>query len=164
MNKVLGYIDKAKAAGATVLCGGYRIEHTEALAKGNFVAPTILVDCSDSMPNVTDEIFGPVMSILVFDTEEEVLQRANNTTYGLGGGVFTQNLQTAHRVVHNLQCGICWINTWGDSPAAMPVGGYKASGIGRENGPETLRQYTQTKSIFVSLQPLASAFTEEDED
>mmetsp|Transcript_20274 Transcript_20274/g.33936 ORF Transcript_20274/g.33936 Transcript_20274/m.33936 type:complete len:493 (+) Transcript_20274:57-1535(+) len=162
LEKVLGYIEQAKAAGATLLCGGTRVATSEATVNGNFVAPTIFVDCKDDMPNVKDEIFGPVMSVLVFDTQEEAILRANNTTYGLGAGVFTQNLQTAHQVVHNLQAGICWVNTWGDSPAEMPVGGYKLSGIGRENGPETLRLYTQTKSVFVSLSTYPSAFADLD--
>ncbi len=80
-----------------------------------------------------------------------MIARANNTDYGLAAGVFTQNLSRAHRVIHQIQAGICWINTWGDSPAEMPVGGYKLSGIGRENGVETLKHYTQTKSVLVHL-------------
>ncbi|ADT85600.1 betaine aldehyde dehydrogenase [Vibrio furnissii NCTC 11218] len=86
-----------------------------------------------------------------FNDEQEVIQRANNTHYGLAAGVFTQNLSRAHRVIHQLEAGICWINTWGDSPAPMPVGGYKLSGVGRENGIETLSHYTQTKSVLVEL-------------
>ena len=86
-----------------------------------------------------------------FSDEDEVIARANNTDYGLAAGVFTQNLSRAHRVIHQIQAGICWINTWGDSPAEMPVGGYKLSGIGRENGVETLKHYTQTKSVLVHL-------------
>lgn len=159
MEKVLGYIEKAKTAGATVVCGGEQITEGP-LSKGNFVSPAILADCTDEMPNVTDEIFGAVMSILIFDTEEEVVHRANATSFGLAGGVWTQDLGIAHRVVHQLEAGICWINSWGDSPAEMPVGGYKASGIGRENGPETLRQYTQTKSVFVNLSEFPSAFAD----
>lgn len=157
--KVLGYIEKAKAAGATVAYGGSRAEvGSGPLANGNFVTPTILTDCTDDMPNVREEIFGPVMSVLIFDSEEEALRRANDTTFGLAGGVFTQNISRAHRAVHKLEAGICWINSWGDSPAEMAVGGYKASGIGRENGPETLRHYTQTKAVFVKLSEYPSAF------
>ena len=89
--------------------------------------------------------------MLKFSDEDEVIARANNTDYGLAAGVFTQNLSRAHRVIHQIQAGICWINTWGDSPAEMPVGGYKLSGIGRENGVETLKHYTQTKSVLVHL-------------
>lgn len=150
LEKVLGAISSAKESGATLLTGGFQVTE-RGLEKGCFVAPTVFVDCGDEMPHVQNEIFGPVMSVLVFDDEDEVIARANNTQYGLAAGVFTQNLSKAHSVIHQLQAGICWINTWGNSPAEMPVGGYKLSGIGRENGQETLLHYTQTKSVFVEL-------------
>ena len=98
------------------------------------------------------------MSILAFDTEDEVIRRANDTDYGLAAGVMTQDLNRAHRVIHQLQAGICWINTWGESPAEMPVGGYKQSGVGRENGLMTLQTYTRTKSIQVELGNYTSVF------
>ena len=150
LEKVLSYIEAAKTAGATLVCGGERVTEN-GLEAGNFVQPTVFSDCTDEMPNVTDEIFGPVMSILKFDTEEEVIERANNTDFGLAAGIFTTDFARAHRVIAKLQAGICWINTWGSSPAQMPVGGYKQSGIGRENGMETLTQYTQVKSVYVEL-------------
>ncbi len=150
MQKVLGYIQAAKDAGARVVCGGEQATEN-GLDKGAFVKPTVFADCTDDMPNVTDEIFGPVMSVLKFSDEEEVIQRANNTRYGLAAGVFTKDISRAHRVINRLQAGICWINTWGASPAEMPVGGYKESGIGRENGVETLKHYTQVKSVLVEL-------------
>ncbi|WP_076590523.1 betaine-aldehyde dehydrogenase [Vibrio ostreicida] len=150
LNKVLNAIEQAKQSGATLLTGGYRITQN-GLDRGNFVAPTVFTDCDDSMAHVESEIFGPVMSVLKFDEESEVIQRANATDYGLAAGVFTQDLARAHRVIHQMQAGICWVNTWGDSPAEMPVGGYKHSGVGRENGPETLRHYTQTKSVLIEL-------------
>ena len=150
LSKVLSAIESAKASKATLLTGGYQVKEN-GLDKGNFVAPTVFIDCDDDMEHVKGEIFGPVMSVLKFSQESEVIQRANNTDYGLAAGVFTQNLPRAHRVIHQLQAGICWVNTWGDSPAEMPVGGYKHSGIGRENGPETLRHYTQTKSVLIEL-------------
>lgn len=150
LEKVLGAISSANESGATLLTGGFQVTE-RGLEKGCFVAPTVFVDCRDEMPHVQNEIFGPVMSVLVFDDEDEVIARANNTQYGLAAGVFTQNLSKAHSVIHQLQAGICWINTWGNSPAEMPVGGYKLSGIGRENGQETLLHYTQTKSVFVEL-------------
>jgi betaine-aldehyde dehydrogenase len=106
------------------------------------------------MPNVKDEIFGPVMAVLRFSDEIEVIKRANNTRYGLAAGVFTRDISRAHRVIAALEAGICWINTWGASPAEMPVGGYKESGVGRENGLQTLYKYTQTKSIYVQLEPM----------
>ncbi|EGU56014.1 betaine aldehyde dehydrogenase [Vibrio nigripulchritudo ATCC 27043] len=150
LSKVLNAIEDAKNNGATLLTGGHQLTEN-GLDKGNFVAPTVFVDCDDSMQHVQSEIFGPVMSVLKFSDEQDVIKRANDTTYGLAAGVFTQNLSRAHRVIHQLQAGICWVNTWGDSPAEMPVGGYKHSGIGRENGPETLRHYTQTKSVLIEL-------------
>lgn len=150
MEKVLGFIDAAKAAGARLVCGGERATEN-GLDKGNFVKPTVFADCTDEMPNVKEEIFGPVMSILKFSDEEEVIRRANDTEYGLAAGVFTKDFSRAHRVIAQMQAGICWINTWGASPAEMPVGGYKQSGLGRENGIETLNHYTQTKSVFVEL-------------
>ena len=157
LGKVLGAIEQAKQSGATLLTGGYQVTEN-GLDKGNFVVPTVFVDCSDEMPHVQQEIFGPVMSVLKFKGEEEVVRRANATGYGLAAGVFTQDISRAHRVIHQMQAGICWINTWGNSPAEMPVGGYKQSGIGRENGPETLLSYTQTKSIFIELGDFESPY------
>ncbi len=157
LNKVLTAIEQAKTSQATLLTGGYQVTDN-GLDKGNFVAPTVFIDCTDDMPHVQQEIFGPVMSVLKFSDEDEVIAHANGTQYGLAAGVFTQNLSRAHRVIHQLQAGICWINTWGDSPAEMPVGGYKHSGIGRENGIETLKHYTQTKSILVELDDFASPY------
>ncbi|OOF11310.1 MULTISPECIES: betaine-aldehyde dehydrogenase [Salinivibrio] len=157
LEKVMTAIQGAKASGATLLTGGERLMEN-GLDKGNFVAPTIFTDCDDSMAHVRDEIFGPVMSVLRFSDEEEVIRRANNTHYGLAAGIFTQNLSRAHRVIHQLEAGICWVNTWGDSPAEMPVGGYKQSGIGRENGVETLTHYTQTKSVLIELGDFASPY------
>jgi betaine-aldehyde dehydrogenase len=107
---------------------------------------------------VKEEIFGPVMCILGFEDEAEVIRRANNTPYGLAAGLMTVDLNRAHRVIHQLDAGICWINTWGESAAEMPVGGYKQSGVGRENGLETLRHYTRNKSIQVELGDYASVF------
>ncbi|CAE6942311.1 betaine-aldehyde dehydrogenase [Vibrio sp. B1FLJ16] len=155
--KVLSAIEEAKASGATLLTGGYKVTDN-GLAGGNFVAPTVFVDCDDSMTVVQQEIFGPVMSVLKFSDEAEVIERANDTEYGLAAGVFTQNLSRAHRVIHKIQAGICWVNAWGDSPAEMPVGGYKQSGIGRENGVETLKHYTQTKSVLVQLSDFESPY------
>ena len=103
------------------------------------------------MKIVREEIFGPVMSILDFESEDEVIARANDTHYGLAAGVVTENLSRAHRTIHRLEAGICWINTWGESPAEMPVGGYKQSGVGRENGITTLEHYTRIKSVQVGF-------------
>jgi len=157
MNKVLGYIQAAKDAGATLLCGGYQVTEN-GLDKGAFVAPTVFTNCTDDMPQVQEEIFGPVMSVLSFTDEDEVIKRANATKFGLAAGVFTKDFARAHRVINQMQAGICWINAWGSSPAEMPVGGYKESGVGRENGIDTLYHYTQTKSVFVDLNDIQNPY------
>jgi betaine-aldehyde dehydrogenase len=157
MEKVLGYIAQGQAEGARLLIGGERVTQGE-LAKGNFVAPTVFTDCRDDMAIAREEIFGPVMSILAYADEDEVVRRANDTEYGLAAGVVTRDLARAHRMIHRLEAGICWINTWGESPAEMPVGGYKHSGVGRENGLTTLGHYTRIKSVQVELGDYASIF------
>ena len=157
MQNVLRYIALGVSEGARLLVGGKRAEEG-ALAKGAYVQPTVFTDCTDNMTIVREEIFGPVMSILTYDDEGEVIRRANDTTYGLAAGVLTEDLARAHRVIHQLQAGICWINTWGESPAEMPVGGYKQSGVGRENGLVTLQNYTRIKSIQVELGNYTSVF------
>ncbi|MCE9632921.1 MAG: betaine-aldehyde dehydrogenase [Methylophilales bacterium] len=157
MENVLKYIALGVKEGARLLTGGGRVKDG-ALAHGNYVRPTVFTDCTDDMTIVREEIFGPVMSILSYDDEDEVIRRANDTHYGLAAGVMTENLSRAHRVIHQLQAGICWINTWGESPAEMPVGGYKQSGVGRENGLMTLQNYTRVKSIQVELGSYTSVF------
>jgi betaine-aldehyde dehydrogenase len=157
MERVLGYIDKGRSEGARLLIGGARVTDGD-YAKGAYVAPTVFTDCTDAMTITREEIFGPVMSILIYDDEEEVIRRANDTTYGLAAGVVTRDLNRAHRVIHQLEAGICWINTWGESPAEMPVGGYKQSGVGRENGLVTLGHYTRIKSVQLEMGDYASVF------
>lgn len=157
LRKVLGYIESGRREGARLLAGGARITEGE-FARGQYVAPTVFTDCRDDMRVVREEIFGPVMSLLAFDDEDEAIARANNTEYGLAAGVVTENLSRAHRVIHRLEAGICWINTWGESPAEMPVGGYKQSGVGRENGITTLEHYTRIKSVQVELGPYQPVF------
>lgn len=156
-DSVIRYIDSGKREGATLLIGGCSLTEG-ALANGAYVAPTVFTHCRDDMQIVREEIFGPVMSILSYQSEEEVIRRANDTEYGLAAGVVTQDLNRAHRVIHQLQAGICWINTWGESAPEMPVGGYKHSGVGRENGISTLEHYTQIKSIQVELGSFNSVF------
>lgn len=157
LEKVLGYIAQGQAQGARLLIGGERVTQGE-LAKGNFVAPTVFTDCRDDMAIAREEIFGPVMSILAYADEDEVVRRANDTEFGLAAGVVTRDLARAHRIIHRLEAGICWINTWGESAAEMPVGGYKQSGVGRENGLTTLGHYTRIKSVQVELGDYASIF------
>ena len=154
---VLSYIAKGKTEGATLLCGGEALQPKDA-PNGYFVAPTVFTDCDDNMSICREEIFGPVMAVLTFENEDEVIARANNTHLGLAAGVFTQDITRAHRVIHQMQAGICWINSYGLSPVEMPVGGYKQSGIGRENGLATLKAFTQLKSVYVGLAPLDSPF------
>lgn len=156
MEKVLSYINSGKQQGAKLLIGGERA--TGELAQGAYVQPTVFTDCSDDMRIVQEEIFGPVMSILSYETEEEVIRRANNTPFGLAAGVVSPDINKAHRIIHQIEAGICWINTWGESPAEMPVGGYKQSGVGRENGISTLAHYTRVKSIQVELGDYHSIF------
>ena len=155
--KVLSYIETGKREGAKLLAGGHALKPNNS-PNGYFIAPTIFGDCRDEMTICQEEIFGPVMAVLPFDDEDEVIRRANNTRLGLAAGVFTQDITRAHRVIHKMQAGICWINAYGASPAEMPVGGYKMSGIGRENGSETLKAYTQLKAVYVGMQPLESPF------
>lgn len=157
LEKVLSYLEIGQQEGARLLAGGSRMNEGD-FAKGAWAAATVFTDCTDDMRIVREEIFGPVMSILVFDDEEEVIRRANDTHYGLAAGLFTEGLNRAHRVIHRLEAGICWINTWGDSPAEMPVGGYKQSGIGRENGLSTLDHYTQIKSVQIEMGPFPAVF------
>ncbi|GLY60895.1 betaine-aldehyde dehydrogenase [Pectobacterium brasiliense] len=154
---VLRYIESGKREGARVLVGGEPMTD-EKYAQGAFVAPTVFTDCRDDMKIVREEIFGPVMSILMYQNEDEVIRRANESEYGLAAGIVTRDLNRAHRVIHQLEAGICWINTWGESPAEMPVGGYKHSGVGRENGITTLEHYTQIKSVQVELGEFRSVF------
>ena len=156
--KVLAYIKSANTEGATQLCGHTMPDLPNQNQEGFFLPPTVFTNCTDDMTLVREEVFGPVMAVLDFDTEAEVIQRANATRFGLAAGVFTKDIQRAHRVIHKIKAGICWINAYGSSPAQMPVGGYKQSGIGRENGLETIRHYTQVKSVYVGMGPLDSPF------
>jgi betaine-aldehyde dehydrogenase len=150
MQKVLSYLERGRAEGARVLTGGMRLTTGE-LAKGNFVAPTVFDNCRDDMAIVREEIFGPVMSVLEFEDEEEVIERANGTQFGLAAGVFTNDLTRAHRVIARLQAGTCWINQYNVTPIELPFGGVKLSGLGRENGRAAIEHYTQLKSVYVAM-------------
>jgi betaine-aldehyde dehydrogenase len=150
MEKVLAYIARGRAEGARVLTGGYRVT-TADLANGFFVAPTVFDGCHDDMAIVREEIFGPVMAVLEFDDEEEVIARANATDYGLAAGVFTNDLTRAHRVIARLEAGTCWINQYNITPIELPFGGVKLSGLGRENGRAAIEHYTQLKSVYVAM-------------
>jgi betaine-aldehyde dehydrogenase len=150
MHKVLSYLERGRAEGARVLTGGMRVT-TGDLAKGYFVAPTVFDGCRDDMAIVREEIFGPVMSVLEFEDEAEVIERANATEFGLAAGVFTNDLTRAHRVIARLQAGTCWINQYNVTPIELPFGGVKLSGLGRENGRAAIEHYTQLKSVYVAM-------------
>ena len=157
MTKVLGYIARGRAEGARLLVGGQRLSDGE-LGRGFFVAPTIFEGCRDDMTIVREEIFGPVMSVLEFDDEDEVITRANATDFGLSAAVFTRDLARAHRVIARLQAGTCWINHYNVTPIELPFGGIKLSGLGRENGRAALEHYTQLKSVYVALGDIESPY------
>jgi betaine-aldehyde dehydrogenase len=150
MEKVLGYIARGRAEGARLLSGGYRVT-TSDLANGCFVAPAVFADCHDGMAIAREEIFGPVMAVLDFEDEDEVVARANATDFGLAAGVFTRDLTRAHRVIARLEAGTCWINHYNVTPIELPFGGVKLSGLGRENGRAAIEHYTQLKSVYVAL-------------
>jgi len=118
---------------------------------GYWVRPTIFTDCTDEMRIVKEEIFGPVMSILTYSSVEEVVRRANDTSLGLAAGVFTKDLNAAHKVIAQLEAGITWINSWGESPAEMSVGGWKMSGVGVENGRRGIEAWVRNKSTLVDM-------------
>jgi betaine-aldehyde dehydrogenase len=157
MRRVLDYIARGKAEGANLVLGGERVTRGD-LAKGFFVAPTVFDACRDDMTIVREEIFGPVMAVLDFEDEDEVIERANATEYGLSAGVFTNDLARAHRVIAKLQAGTCWINHYNITPVELPFGGVKMSGLGRENGRAAIEHYTQLKSVYVALGDVDSPY------
>jgi len=150
MQKVLGYVERGRAEGARLLIGGHRVT-AGGLQRGYFVAPAIFDDCRDDMSIVREEIFGPLMSVLEFDDERDVIERANATEFGLAAGVFTNDLTRGHRVIAQLQAGTCWINHYNVTPIELPFGGVKSSGLGRENGRAAIEHYSQLKSVYVAM-------------
>jgi betaine-aldehyde dehydrogenase len=157
MHKVLGCIARGRAQGARLVTGGARVTSGD-LASGFFVAPTVFDECHDDMDIVRQEIFGPVMSVLGFEDEDEVVARANATEFGLAAGVFTNDLTRAHRVIARLQAGTCWINHYNVTPVELPFGGVKMSGLGRENGRAAIEHYTQLKSVYVAMGDIAAPY------
>ena len=152
MDKVLAYIQSGIDEGAHLVCGGHR--YTEGSCKdGFFVEPTIFDQCTPDMKIVKEEIFGPVLSVLTFDTEEEAIALANDTEYGLAGGVITNDGARALRVIKELRCGITWINASQPTYCQAPWGGYKKSGLGRELGVYGMEEYQETKQININLHP-----------
>ena len=153
LDLVMGHIDRARGEGVRLIAGGRRLT-AGAFANGLFVEPTIFEAADDSAAIVRDEVFGPVMTVLGFDDEDEVVARANDTEFGLAAGVFTQDITRAHRVIASLDAGTCWINQYNITPVEMPFGGVKASGIGRENGLAAIEHYTRIKSVYVAMAPI----------
>ena len=147
-DRVLDYLRSGVDEGARLVCGGDAVT-MQGMEAGWFVAPTIFADVQDDMRIAREEIFGPVMSVLSFSDEEEVIARANATPFGLAAGVFTRDLARGHRVVARLQAGTCWINAYNLTPAGMPFGGVRQSGFGRENARAALDSYSQIKSVYV---------------
>ncbi len=147
------FISKGKEEGARLICGGKRLDQP-----GFWITPVIFSDVTDNMSIAREEIFGPVLSVLDFEDEAEVLIRANETQYGLAAGVFTLNLTRAHRVVKALEAGTCYINTYNDAPVEAPFGGTKLSGVGRENSKAAINHYSQLKSVYVRMSKLEAPY------
>ena len=157
LEKILSYVEIGKQEGARLICGGERITDGE-LAKGCFMRPTLLVDVTNDMRVAQEEIFGPVACILKFRDEDEVIRMANDNAYGLGGAVWTRDLNRAIRVSRGIETGRMWVNTYNQIPEGSPFGGYKESGIGRETHKVILEHYTQMKNIMINLSEAPSGF------
>jgi aminomuconate-semialdehyde/2-hydroxymuconate-6-semialdehyde dehydrogenase len=149
MEKVLSYIDLAKEEGGTILCGGKQVHLEGELADGWYIEPTIIEGLEARCRTNLEEIFGPVVTIMPFDGEEEVLDYANCTEYGLASTVWTNDLKRAHRVADQLKVGIVWVNCWLLRDLRTPFGGSKSSGVGREGGFEALKFFTEAKNVCI---------------
>lgn len=157
LEHVMGYIDKGLSEGAEAVLGGQRAT-VEGFEAGCFVQPTVFTGCTDDMTIVREEIFGPVMSVLKFHDEAEVIERANDTEYGLAAGVFTRDLVRGHRMIDQLDAGICWLNHYNITPIEMPFGGFKQSGLGKENSRRALEHYIRLKSVYVATEDVESPY------
>lgn len=151
--KVMAYIEAGRREGARLITGG-----TAGPNAGFWIRPTVFADVTDTMTIAREEIFGPVMAVLDFDTEDEVIARANATDFGLAAGVFTADMTRAHRVIGRLEAGTCWINAYNLTPVEAPFGGVKRSGVGRENGHAAVEHYTQVKSVYVNMGPVEAPY------
>ena len=147
LEKVLAYLDVALKDGAKLAYGG----KLDPKLGGLFVQPTVLSDVTNDMRIAREEVFGPILSVIKFKDEADAIRIANDTRFGLAAAVWTQNVHRAHRVAHQLRAGTVWINAYRVVSYATPFGGYKESGIGRENGMDSIREYTETKSVYVEL-------------
>jgi betaine-aldehyde dehydrogenase len=151
LNRIKGYVDIARNEGASVVSGGSSPDLDEKFQKGYFFRPTIFADVNNKMRVAQEEIFGPVVSVISFKDEDDLLKQANDTIYGLSAGIWTQDITRAHRFAQEIKAGVIWINTYNMFNAASPFGGYKQSGYGREMGRHALDLYTQVKSVWVDL-------------
>jgi betaine-aldehyde dehydrogenase len=148
--KVCAFMQVAKASGARHVCGGDALSDG-IFAGGLYVSPAVFADCTDDREFVREEVFGPLMAVLPFATEEEAIERANATHFGLSGAVFTRDFKRAHEVANRLRAGVVWINNYNVTPPELPFGGYKQSGLGRENGLQAIEYYTQVKTVYAHL-------------
>ncbi|MEM6658423.1 MAG: betaine-aldehyde dehydrogenase [Pseudomonadota bacterium] len=153
MNIALGYVETGKAEGARLVFGGNRIQ-----GAGFYMQPTVFADVTDTMTIAREEIFGPVMSVLDFETEAEVMARANDTEFGLAAGVFTNDLTRAHRIVAGFEAGTCYINTYNLAPVEAPFGGTKMSGVGRENSKLALNHFSEMKTVYVAMNDVEAPY------
>ena len=157
LRKIMSYVNLAKEEGATIACGGE--PYTDgACATGSFMKPTLIVNATNDMRVAQEEIFGPVAVVIKFKTEEEVIAMANDSVYGLGGAVWTRDINRAIRVARGVETGRMWVNTYNQIPSGAPFGGYKQSGIGRETHKVILEHYTQQKNIMINLNETPSGF------
>ncbi len=145
-DKVMGYIESGKSEGANMVCGGERVGD-----RGYFIQPTVFADVQDEMKIAREEIFGPVMSIIPFKSVDEVVERANRTTYGLAAAVWTRDIKKAHAIANNVRAGTVWVNCYNVLDPRAPFGGFKQSGIGRELGEYGLQQYTEVKTVISKM-------------
>lgn len=150
LTKVIDCVERAKKDGATVVCGGQQPTGAD-LRDGYFYEPTVLADVTNDMDVAQEEIFGPVLAVIPFDSEAEAISLANDTRYGLAAGIWTKDVRRAHRVAHQIKAGVVWVNCYRMFTYNMPFGGYKWSGIGRDNGMESVKSYMETKSVWVNL-------------
>jgi acyl-CoA reductase-like NAD-dependent aldehyde dehydrogenase len=150
LNKMEEYVTIGKADGATLRIGGQRFSPEDSDGKGYYFEPTIFIDASNDMRIAQEEIFGPILTVIPFDGEAEAIRLANGTAYGLASGVQTRDIKKAMRVALAMEAGTCWVNCYNVFDAAVPFGGVKQSGYGRECGPEVLESYTHTKSIWIN--------------
>jgi betaine-aldehyde dehydrogenase len=150
---VMSYIEKGKAEGARLVTGGQLMD-----GDGFYIQPTVFADVTEGMSIAREEIFGPVMAVLDFDTEEEAIARGNATEFGLSAGVFTADLTRGHRVISQMEAGSCFINSYNDAPVELPFGGSKQSGVGRENSKAAINHFSQLKSVYVRMGDVESPF------